>query len=276
MAARPGTWRRAAGVLGELLLTAAVLLGGFVFYQTVWTNRAAAAAQERAADVLINTWETGGDSNPRTSGGAQSGPVAFARLWIPEFGRDFHYAVLDNVREVDLEAGPGHYPGTQGPGEPGNFALAGHRVGRGAPFNDLDLLHTCSALVIETADAWLEYRVLPGGGADGAGGGGTDGAGDGGADGAGDGDCFPGPVARRLATDYAAVPGQSIVAPSAVEVLDPIPGVATTAAPGQLPLLTLTTCNPQFSAAERLIIHAVLVMTTPKADGHLPAVLQER
>ncbi|MHA6795158.1 sortase domain-containing protein [Pseudonocardia bannensis] len=36
--------------------------------------------------------------------------------------------------------GPGHYPQTALPGRPGNFAVAGHRIGRGATFGPADIL----------------------------------------------------------------------------------------------------------------------------------------
>jgi sortase (surface protein transpeptidase) len=44
---------------------------------------------------------------------------------------------------------------------------------------------------------------------------------------------------------------------------------------GDLPLLTLTTCNPQFSNRERMIVHAVLQRAEPRVDGQLPAELVE-
>ena len=72
------------------------------------------------------------------------------------------------------------------------------------------------------------------------------------------------------------VPGRQIVAPSHTDVLDPIPGREATQESRQLPLLTLTTCHPQFSAAERLIVHAVLVDTTDKSDGGPPPALEGR
>ncbi|WP_273409124.1 sortase domain-bontaining protein [Corynebacterium ureicelerivorans] len=56
---------------------------------------------------------------------------------------------------------PGHYPVTQLPGQDGNFAVAGHRVGKGAPFNDLGALEACDAVVVETKQEWVTYRVLP-------------------------------------------------------------------------------------------------------------------
>lgn len=57
-----------------------------------------------------------------------------------------------------------------------------------------------------------------------------------------------------------------IVKPTQVEVVAPVPG-----RPGAKPekaMLTLTTCNPKFDNYERLIVHAELVRTQPKSDGH--------
>ncbi|MFV2104573.1 class E sortase [Micromonospora sp. LOL_024] len=56
-----------------------------------------------------------------------------------------------------------------------------------------------------------------------------------------------------------------IVKPSQVEVVAPVPGD-----PGKKPtkrMLTLTTCNPKFDNYQRLIIHAELTRTQPKAEG---------
>ncbi|WP_433533341.1 class E sortase [Micromonospora sp. CA-263727] len=56
-----------------------------------------------------------------------------------------------------------------------------------------------------------------------------------------------------------------IVKPTQVEVVAPVPG-----RPGAQPskrMLTLTTCNPKFDNYQRLIIHAELTRTQPKAEG---------
>ncbi|WP_307871008.1 class E sortase [Micromonospora sp. C51] len=56
-----------------------------------------------------------------------------------------------------------------------------------------------------------------------------------------------------------------IVKPTQVEVVAPVPG-----RPGEKPtkrMLTLTTCNPKFDNYQRLIIHAELTRTQPKAEG---------
>lgn len=80
-------------------------------------------------------------------------------------------------------------------------------------------------------------------------------------------------------------PGDTPVPPpEAVEVLSPVPGdpwpPEETAQPWQGEplerLLTLTTCHPEFSNAERLIAHAVLTETTSKATTETPTALRGR
>jgi sortase A len=56
-----------------------------------------------------------------------------------------------------------------------------------------------------------------------------------------------------------------IVVPTAVEVVAPVPdhpGVKPTVA-----MLTLTTCNPKWDNYQRLIVHAQLTRTVPRAEG---------
>jgi sortase A len=65
---------------------------------------------------------------------------------------------------------------------------------------------------------------------------------------------------------------QSVVAPTAIEVTYPVPGEKG-AVPTQK-LLTLTTCNPKYSARTRLIVVATLTAQQPKSDG-LPPALRE-
>jgi sortase A len=65
------------------------------------------------------------------------------------------------------------------------------------------------------------------------------------------------------------VTSQRIVSPKAVEVTYPVPMHK-----GQVPtqkLLTLTTCNPKYSASQRLIVFAVLDTALPKSQGDPPA-----
>ena len=73
-----------------------------------------------------------------------------ANIYIPRFGRDYAFTVVQGTKDADLEKGPGHYVGTALPGQVGNFAVAGHRVGKGEPFLNLDHLRPGDAVIIET------------------------------------------------------------------------------------------------------------------------------
>ncbi|WP_180903553.1 class E sortase [Nonomuraea indica] len=57
---------------------------------------------------------------------------------------------------------------------------------------------------------------------------------------------------------------QHIVQPTALEVVEPVPGK-----PGRRPRrasITLTTCHPEYSAAQRLVVHGVLARTEPREE----------
>ncbi|AVZ41313.1 class E sortase [Dietzia sp. JS16-p6b] len=260
-------------MMGEVLLTLGVVLALFVVYQVWWTDLDAARAQSAADADLDRRWDTtdnprmrggvSGDGDPALSGLADG--TAFARLYIPAFGADYRFAVVSGTSDAALEAGPGHYTGTQGPGEPGNFAVAGHRVGRGSPFNDLDALRSCDALVYATADRWLIYRVLPVDAPDPV------------AAREQAAECLPMDLADRATSGrYEGLSGMSVVRPEDVWVIDAVPGRAEPPSPELLPLTTLTTCHPQFSAAERLVVHAVLERSEPRVAGEAPVELGGR
>ena len=61
------------------------------------------------------------------------------------------------------------------------------------------------------------------------------------------------------------VTGSEVVSPDATDVISAVPHH-----PGQQPttaVLTLTTCNPKYSASQRLIVYATLDSTTPASAG---------
>jgi sortase A len=58
-----------------------------------------------------------------------------------------------------LDDGPGHFVNSAMPGQLGNFAVAGHRVGAGSPFLELDELEPGDSVIVETRDHWYVYRV---------------------------------------------------------------------------------------------------------------------
>lgn len=53
---------------------------------------------------------------------------------------DLRTKFFDGVTDEAVESGPGHWPGTPWPGQPGNAVFAGHRTTFTHPFEDLDLL----------------------------------------------------------------------------------------------------------------------------------------
>ena len=245
--------RTSVRVLGELLLTAGLMVLLFVFYEVYVTDWTSALKQRQATAALDDTWRNGRGVVDRPVKGA-----GIAKMYVPAFGPDFVFTVLEGTDQDVLAIGPGHYQGTALPGQLGNFGVAGHRVGKGAPFNSLDLLSSCDAIVVETVDRWYVYRVLP-----------VQGESDGWATGKGTQPQCRG--VQPLSGHYADVVGKTIVLPGQVDVIAPVPGQ-----PGRAPanrLITLTTCNPQFSAAQRLIVHGVLVASYRKADGQRPAEL---
>lgn len=245
-------------VVGELLLTVGVLALLFAFYEAYWTNLESAKIQADVADELDQRWE-----NPRSKLSPELG-TAFAKMYIPSFGSDFSFAIVHGTTDADLLAGPGHYTETQLPGEAGNFAVAGHRVGKGAPFNDLGKLETCSAVVVETQTEWITYRVLP-----------ITEQGD--SRRAAAQSCMSEIQAERVTTgDYANLTGRYITLPSDIAVIGARPGIEEhTPTEDMEALMTLTTCHPQFSNAERMIVHAIKVESHPKDGDYRPSALEE-
>lgn len=285
--------RTAVRSFGEVLITIGMVLLLFVVYELYWTDVVSAGKQATATDTLNQEWARG--DNPlitspaapavpgegssvgqqRTSAYSVALGDGFAKLHIPSFGADYQFTILQGTSTDTLATGPGHYEGTAFPGQSGNFSVAGHRVGKGAPFNDLDLLQSCDSIVVETAQDWYVYRVLPmaeevAGWAAGRGRADASCRGVGGES---------GPVVP-LGGDYAGVVGREVVYPSQSAVIAPVPDKpgATPATGNAGSLLTLTTCTPRYSAEQRMIIHAVMVRTVAKSaapPGQPPRELKE-
>lgn len=143
--------RGSLGLLGELLITAGVLVLLFIGWQLWWTDVIAEADARQTVRTLENRFDA---------------PVAAAELGdataivrIPRFGTDYARPLYDGVDRATLSRGIGHYPQTVGPGEVGNFAIAGHRTTYGKPFNQIDRLRSGDAIIIETRDHVHLYRV---------------------------------------------------------------------------------------------------------------------
>lgn len=222
------------GVIGELFITAGVLVLLFLGWQ-LWLNDLLVGKQQNTqASQLSQTWgkiEAAPASDHRPDPGAPVVAVApgnavqFANLIVPRFGADYRRPIAEGIGTGDvLDVGIGHYPGTAMPGAVGNVALAAHRTTYGAPFSNIADLQVGDSIYIETQDGWYRY------------------------------------VFRSL--EY--------VPPTGVGVLDAVPQVPSATPTDRL--LTMTSCNPKFSAAERFIAYSVFDTWYPRAGGPPPEI----
>lgn len=216
--------QKVARTTGWTLIATGVLILLYVVYLLFFTGLTTSQAQQD----LLEQWQldhgpieaTALPAEPRGDDRADVSAVdsadpgdAYAVLWFERPGSDERPVyeeplfVVEGVALDDLRRGPGHYPESAAPGQPGNFAVAGHRTTYGQPFYDLDALEPGDEVhVVDREGREYVYDVVE----------------------------------------------QRVVAPGDVWVVgdDPL-GTGR-------PMLTLTTCHPRFSAAQRLIIFAQL------------------
>ncbi|TCC11408.1 class E sortase [Kribbella soli] len=141
---------RAAGIV---FLVVGVGLLGWVGWQYFGTGVVSNQQMDEAQGVLREQWRT-----PSATATPATGKPLFL-IRIPKFGDDWEKPIVEGVDADDLARGIGHYPQTQLPGQPGNFALAGHRVTHGSPFRKLLDLRKGDQVVIETAEAVYTYEL---------------------------------------------------------------------------------------------------------------------
>ena len=213
--------------VGQLLITAGVLILLFVAYELWGTGFYTAAQQHKLETTIQQQWTDGAAPDVSTLS-VDNVPLGtgVAVLFIPRLGRHYHFVVVEGTGFSDLQRGPGHYPGTALPGQVGNFAVAGHRTTYLHPFKDIAELRRGDYIVLETKQHWFTYRL----------------------------EDIPGTN----------IPWKEIVAPTAVQVAYPVPDQPDPTKVPTLKLLTFTSCHPEYSAAQRYVIHAMLVLDTVK------------
>ena len=143
------------GGLGHTLIAAGVLILLFVAYELWGTGLAEARSQKNLKPDFVQKASHGADPNlvpPPTPEGE-----AVAIIKIPRLG--IEKAVVEGVGVDDLKKGPGHYPGTPLPGQPGNAAIAGHRTTYGAPFFRMDELKPSDPIFVTTRQGRFRYEV---------------------------------------------------------------------------------------------------------------------
>jgi sortase A len=240
--------------IGQTLITLGLVVLLFVVYEVWVTNLFAAREQSKVTQALKQEWKKGEDPLlPLPGSKDPSIPLGtgIGIIYIPRLGRDYHFTIVQGSTvptDGQLEKGPAHYQDTALPGEVGNFAVAGHRVGKGEPFLNIDKLRSGDAVIVETKSYWYVYRVL--------------------GDPAGR---NPETVRSTVTTDgKVSLPGREIVDPSAGRVLLPVPDNPGVTASERL--MTMTTCHPKFTASHRMIVYSKLVgAPIANADLKMPA-----
>ena len=148
--------------IGQTLITLGLVVLLFVVYEVYISNFFAHQRQVKVHNALENAWANGRDPLLGLPGSASVTiplGVGIANLYIPRLGKDYAWTIVQGTSDADLNEGPGHYVETQLPGQTGNFAIAGHRVGKGEPFLNLDKLRPGDAVIVETKSTWYVYRV---------------------------------------------------------------------------------------------------------------------
>jgi sortase A len=226
--------------VGQLLITLGVVLLLFVAYELWGTSYYTHQQQDKLEKDIASQWLHGGVEISQQGIGHVPIGSGIAVLRIPRFGADYHQVIVEGTGYEDLKRGPGHYPETALPGQVGNFSVAGHRTTYGAPFNKLDVLRPGDAIVLETKTKWFTYTVR-----------------------------------TTSATGvYPEVPYQEIVEPTAVQVAYAVPDQPDPSVQPTLKMLTFTSCNPKYSAAQRIVVHAVLTATDLTSEVKVPAALE--
>jgi len=221
------------GVLGEILITAGVVVLLFIVWQQ-WFNDIVVANTTRSEASTLSrelgrqTPDPVQSGAPATStsppvGRAPANGAKFAVLYVPRFGSTYQVPIAggtDTTQTLNTGAA-GHYDSTQMPGAVGNVAIAGHRTTHGAPFAAIADLRVGDHFYVQTADGYYTYTF------------------------------------RNL--EY--------VKPTQVQVLQVVPDAPVVSTASRDRLITLTSCNPKFSAAERIIAFGSFTSWQPLSAG---------
>ncbi|WP_128377548.1 class E sortase [Streptomyces cavernae] len=156
---RPGPIAAAVSLLGELLITAGLVLGLFVVYSLWWTNVLADRAANRQGDRVRDDWAASQNEAP---GELDTGDgIGF--LHVPAMRNGEVLVEKGTSSEVLNDGVAGYYTEPIKSALPqdktGNFTLAAHRDGHGAKFHNIDKLKKGDPIVFETKNDWFVYKV---------------------------------------------------------------------------------------------------------------------
>lgn len=235
----PSMLSRVLGVIGELLITAALLLAGFAFWQLYWTSyqvegpraQVVASFATEHAPESDGTGEVRKDDPPEFAKELAPGEV-YGLVHVPSW--DWMRMPLAETTTVPvLDSGwIGHYESTAQAGGIGNFSIAAHRRSYGNSFRWIDRLQPGDPVVVELDDRYLVYTV---------------------------------DSSEIVEADD----------PTNIRVIAPVIGDVTwTQAPTER-WMTMTTCHPEYGDWQRYAVHLKFASWTPKSTGVPPELVGE-
>ena len=208
--------------VGVVLVVAGLLVLCYVGWQFFGTNAVSQHKQQQLIEQTRRAWAQGSSTSIKGKGRQMAGAEALIR--IPRFGKDYLVPVQRGVGDKVLAEGLGRFRQSAGPGQVGNFALAGHRITHGQPLRNMPDLRPGDKVVVETRYRTYTYRL----------------------------DTDP----NRLIVPFTAI---WVITPVPT---NPQGGVQPAQRPGQR-LITLTTCSELFHTDNRMIAFGHLVGSRP-------------
>lgn len=159
--------RKILVALGALMLLSGLAVLGFIGAGFL-ADQSELEQKQQDTKALIQTWSE--ESPTARVNASEKPPVTqrpatyeeFGVLYVPRWGKDYVAPILEGDRSTEVSSwhGVDHYPGSQMPGELGNFALTGHNgrndTGR---FSHLNQNEVGDFVYVETADGWYSYRL---------------------------------------------------------------------------------------------------------------------
>ena len=162
-------------VLGVLMMVAGLAVIAWAFLPTYFSGLEAETGQKQAAEDIEKSWSSkanvvDGDVTERVkadepsvlsedvSGLAEG--ESFAVMRVPTFGDDWKAPIAQGTTQEILDnVGAGHYTSTEGPGEIGNFVIAGHNsYGTYGIFHKVHELKDGDEIFIDTAKNRYVYK----------------------------------------------------------------------------------------------------------------------
>ncbi|WP_164992584.1 class E sortase [Streptomyces sp. L2] len=154
--------------LAGFAVTAGLLLGGYAAW-LVWGTSPQPSQVEQARTARVERELThhpevthSASSPPSQESSAESSSDANAVMRIPALGDHWAYPVYNGTADQQLGKGLGHYAGTAGPGQIGNYAVAGHRSSYSGfePFAELpDLVKPGDKIIVTASTGRYTYTV---------------------------------------------------------------------------------------------------------------------